>query len=146
MINTQNLKGVVEMPVLCDFVQIKGDGTIRIGDPPGVAVWEATFNTGGRNRSHPALLIFNVKGLTHTKDNVAVRVNDKSVGKIYRYGGGGDTAGYWFTQMIEVSGSTLNDGDNEIEIRAVGHPGSSAGNLYDDFWLKNVYCFFHQSA
>lgn len=132
------------MPFVSDFVMIKGDEPIRIGD--GRDLWEAPFNTGGRSADHHAFLIFNVKGLTHTNLDVRVRVNGIEVGKIYHYGGRSETAEYWFTQMIAMQGQTLNDGDNEIEIRAVSWPGATADNLYDDFYLKDVFCFFHQFA
>jgi hypothetical protein len=45
-----------------------------------------------------------------------------------------------------VDGSTLHNGDNELQINAVGWPGASASNLFDDFQLKDVVCFFHQAA
>jgi hypothetical protein len=48
--------------------------------------------------------------------------------------------------MIAMNGSELNDGNNELQIVAVGWPGATSGNLFDDFELKDVVCFFHQSA
>jgi hypothetical protein len=78
------------MPVLSDFTLIRGDSPVSIGD--GFPVWETTFNTGGRESGSPAFLIFNVKGLTHTDVDVAVRVHNVVVGHIRRYPGGDDTA------------------------------------------------------
>jgi hypothetical protein len=136
------------MPVVSDFIEIVGDSPVFIGD--ALPVWEAQFNTGGRYSSGTAFLIFNVRGLTHTTTDVEVKINDKSIGHIYRYGGLSDadrveTAKHWYTQMISLAG-TLNDGNNEIQIVAVKYPGTTASNTFDDFALKNVYCFFHQSA
>ena len=137
------------MPVVCDFTQIVGDTPVTIGDAQ--PVWEATFNSGGRYAAGTAFLIFNVRGLTFTTVNVNVKVNNQVVGQIFRYGGLNnaektDNANYWYTQMIAISGSTLKDGNNEIQIEAVGFPGSTNANKFDDFQLKDVICFFHQSA
>jgi hypothetical protein len=132
------------MPVVSDFTLIQGDTIVTIGD--SLPVWETTFGTGGRVSSEPALLIFNVRGLTATDVNVIVKINNVEVGQIRRYGGDGDIVNNWYTQMIAVGGSQLNDGNNELQIQAVGWPGSTPGNLFDDFMLKDVVCFFHQSA
>jgi len=140
------------MPVVCDFIQIVGDAPVTIGD--ALPVWEANFNTGGRKAGtdigSTAFLIFNVRGLTHTNLDVNVKINNVVVGKIYRYGGLNeaertDTAQYWYTQMVALTGSQLKDGNNEIQIEAVTFPGGGKNN-FDDFQLKNVICFFHQSA
>lgn len=132
------------MTVLSDFTLIRGDSPVTIGD--GMPLWEATFGTGGRVASETALLIFNVRGLTVTNVNVVVKVNNVEVGQIRRYGGDGDIANNWYTQMIALNGSQLNDGFNEIQVAAVGWPGATSGNLFDDFELKDVVCFFHQEA
>ncbi len=132
------------MPVVSDFTLIRGDSPVQIGD--GLPIWEETFNTGGRESGSPALLIFNVRGLTSTNVNVVVKVNNVEVGQIRRYGGDGDIANNWYTQMIAMNGNQLNNGDNEIQIEAVGWPGATPGNLFDDFELKDVVCFFHQDA
>ncbi len=137
------------MPVLCDFTQIVGDSPVTIGD--SLPVWEQSFGTGGRWSDETALLIFNIRGLTHATTSVNVKVNNQVVGQIHPYGGLNDaqrtdTAKYWYTQMIAVSGSTLHDGNNEIQIEAVGFPGATNTNKFDDFELKDVICFFHQAA
>ena len=137
------------MPVVCDFAQIVGDSPVTIGDPR--PVWEAEFSTGGRRSNAAAFLLFNVRGLTYTDTDVNVKLNNRVVGKIYRYGGlsGSDKtemARHRYTQMIHFNGSDLNNGNNEIQIEAVGFPGSSNANMYDDFQIKNLVCFFHQAA
>ena len=132
------------MPVLSDFTLIRGDDEVTIGD--GLSVWETTFHTGGRESGAPAFLIFNVRGLTHTNVDVEVRVNNAVVGHIRRYPGEESTSSYWFTQMIAMNGSTLNDGNNELQINAVSFPGATNNNVFDDFQLKDVVCFFHQAA
>jgi hypothetical protein len=146
------------MPVLSDFVLVVGDDPVTIGD--GNPTWEATFHTGGRRRDHPALLVFNVRHLTHTKRDVPVRINEMEVGRIHNYYPGGPGVGetnvsdpakhrqqdHYYTQMIAMNGERLNDGTNEIEIDAVDFPGNSGSNKYDDFNVKDLVCFFHQSA
>ena len=132
------------MPVVSDFTVIQGDDRITIGD--GNTLWEATFSTSARVESEPAILIFNVRGLTDTNVDVVVKVNNAQVGTIRRYNGGSDNAGNWYTQMIRVEGATLNSGNNELQIEAVGWPGATAGNMFDDFDLKDVVCFFHQDV
>ena len=132
------------MPVVSDFTLIRGDSAVTIGD--GATLWGATFGTGGRVASEPAMLIFNVRGLTETTANVIVKINNVEVGQIRHYDGSADSPNNWFTQMIAVGGQELIDGNNELQIQAVGWPGVTAGNLFDDFQLKDVVLFFHQSA
>ena len=138
------------MPVLCDFTTILGvddDGDeveVTIGDAN--TEMERMFNTGGRESGSPAFLILNVRGLTHANEDVPVRINGVVVGSIRRYPGEETTQDYWFTQMIPLKGSALHDGNNTLEIRAVSWTGATNGNLFDDFTLKSVVCFFHQSA
>ena len=91
------------MPVVADFTLIQGDSVVTIGD--ALPVWEKTFNTGGRESGSPAILIFNVRGLTLTTVNVVVKVNNVEVGQIRRYGGDGDITNNWYTQMIAMNGS-----------------------------------------
>lgn len=134
------------MAVVSDFVMIEGDAPVVIGDT-GFNPYEKNFNTGGREANQPAFLIFNIKGLTHTDQDVDVMVNSQVIGQIYRYGGGGgESRDRWYTQMIAMNGSVLNDGYNELQINVVSWPGAGPGNLYDDFELKDIMCFFHQRA
>ncbi len=123
------------MPVVCDFVEIVGDVPQNIT----VQVWEENFNTGGRepgSSTRPdrgALLLFNVRGITNS--NARVRINNVEVGQISPYPNSNNS--YWYTQMIALTGSQLNNGDNEVEIQAT---------TGDPFQIKNMVCFFHQDA
>ena len=130
------------MPVVCDLQVIQGDAVRRIGD--GAALWQKNFKTGGRHSGGDAILMLMVAGLTATKSDVDVRINHKSVGKIEHYKGADGR--HWFSQIINIGGGILNNGDNEIEIRAVSWPGASASNLFDDFYIKDVVCIFQQAA
>jgi hypothetical protein len=134
--------GLAEAAVVGDFTIIRGDDPKRIGD--GAAVWEVNFNTGGRRAASPAYLILNVKGLNVAVVPVEVRVNNLVVG--YIYPSPGASAETWQTQMIALQGDTLNDGDNELELRAVSYPGAIPADLYDDYYVKLVICHFHQSV
>ena len=134
------------MAELCNFTVIQGDQPALIGE--GHEEFDRPFNTGGRRpyADKGAFLMLSVQGLTHTDRDVDVQVNGVSVGKICHYGGQNETAGYWFTQTIHFGSNILNDGDNRIEIRAVTWPGATPTNRFDDFWLKDVICFFKQNS
>ena len=137
------------MAVVSAFTIIVDDAPVTIGD--GLKKWKQTFNIGGHNTNYPALLILNVRGLTYATTSVPVKINDVDVGYIHPYGGltdaaKNDVAKYWYTQMIAVSGSQLNNGNNTIEIEAVGYPGFTDTDEYDDFSLKDMVCFFHKTV
>lgn len=132
------------MPVLCDFTQIVGNTPVNIGD--GLPVWEKQFLTGGRRPDETALLIFNVRGLTYANVDVDVKINNQKIGQIALYGGKNQGENSWYTQMIAMAGSTLNNGGNEIQIEAVGYEGATNNDKFDNFELKDVICFFHQAA
>ena len=139
------------MPVLADFELLVGNTPVTIGDPPFGKRWEKTFSTVGRHVGSYALLIFNVRGLTYTNEDVPVIINKKTVGMIFRYGGL-DTAArtengnYWYTQLITLHGNEINDGSNTIAIEAANWSGAAAGRLYDDFELKDMFCFYQKAA
>ena len=91
---------------------------------------ELTFNTGGRDAGHDALLVFAVKGLNST---VQVKVNNTVVGSLTPC----PTQAHWITQMVYMVGSQINNGNNELQLEAVNN---------DSFQIKDVTCFFGQSA
>lgn len=132
------------MPVVCDIQFVHGVGTgVKIGDDGNHPIWEIQFNTGGRYKNGQAVLIFMVRGLTGN-NNADVLVNNQFVGRIANYPGASPS--HWYMQMINITGGPLKDGNNELQINAVPatHPGE--GNVYDDFEVKNVICFFQQEA
>lgn len=118
--------------VVCDFIQIVGDGPVTIG----ANVTELPFSTGGRvsgnDVASTALLLFNLKGLTTA--TIPVKVNNVVVGNIYPYAGA--NANHWYTQMVALTGTQLVNGTNEIQLESNS----------DSFQIKNMVCFFHQSA
>jgi hypothetical protein len=71
------------MAVVADLVQIVGDNPVTIGDAD--RVWEATFNTEGRESGSTGFLIFNLRDLTHTNLDVVVSLNGQEVGHIRHY-------------------------------------------------------------
>lgn len=131
------------MPVVCDIKVIQGDAARRIGDG-GVTLWEKTFNTGGRHAGGEAVLMLMVKGLTSANTDVDVLINNTKVGVIEHYNGADSS--HWFTQIINIGGGILNNGNNELQIQAVSFPGAGPGNLFDDFFVKDVVCTFQQAA
>ena len=98
--------------------------------------------------------VLSVRGLTDAVVSVPVKINDREVGRIQRYslpGGRANPASeaHWYTQMIAFDASVLSARaglTNKLEVEAVTFPGSAAGNLLDDFMLKDVVCFFHQDV
>ncbi|MBD2441010.1 polysaccharide lyase family protein [Nostoc sp. FACHB-110] len=122
---------------------------ITIGDDR--LVWERRFNTPSRKSNRTAFLIFNIRGLTDTESEVKVKINNETIGTITPYPGLSEASKqqikkHWYTQMIGIPGKVLKDGENEIQIEAVGFPGANNSNKFDDFVIKNVICFFHQNA
>jgi hypothetical protein len=130
------------MPVVCDFNVIQGDAVRRIGD--GATLWEQNFNTGGRHPGGNAILMLMVKGLTVTDSDVEVLINNTPVGIIEHYNGADNR--HWFTQVINIGPNILNDGNNELQIQAVSYDEAVPGDLYDDFFVKDVVCIFQQAA
>lgn len=130
------------MPVQCNFIVIQGDENKVLGDR-GDAKWEKTFNTAGRRSGGEAILMLMVKGLTATRDAL-VKINNVRVGQIFHciY----ENRDYWFTQIIDIGPDILKDGDNQLQIVAASLPHPKPGELYDDFYIRDVICFFHQSG
>lgn len=117
------------MAILCDFIQIVGDAGQAIPQTAaGAEVPLPDFNTGGRNAGSTALLVYSAMNLA---GSARVFINNNNVGTITA------TSGTVFsTQLIAVSGSQINNGNNEIVLR----------NVTDPFTIKDLICFFHQSA
>lgn len=131
------------MPVVADFEVIHGVSSgVLIGDSGIKPIFEQSFNTGGRRSTGHAYLIFMVSGLTGTGPGARVEVNEHFVGHIERHTGG--DLSHWYTQMINISGSVLNDGNNELEVHAAVNETNN--DQFDDFRLKNIFCHFQQSA
>lgn len=132
---------------ISNFMILRGDQSVRIGD--GNPVWERSFDI--RSFEMPgsifsAFLTYMVKGLTVATSNPEIKINNESVGRIQRMQGA--DRNHWYTQTVTISTSAissvqLHQGDNEIEIRAVSWPGATAGDLYDDFFLRNVILHFN---
>jgi hypothetical protein len=134
-----------------DFVNIRGNSSIRIGD--GRQVWEQSFripqhpHSTGYQLQH-SHLTYMIKGLTLADANPDVRVNNQVVGQIQRSPGA--DRNHWFTQTVTIArGNTypvpLQQGDNELEIRAVSWPSANRSDLFDDFFLRNIiltYTYF----
>lgn len=131
------------MPRVCDVEVVHGvQNGVLIGDSGIKPIWEITFHTGGRKSTGHAFLMFMVRGLTGEGPGARVEVNEQFVGHILR-SPGADTR-HWFTQTINLSGAVLRDGANELEVHAAAN--TSGNDQFDDFRLKNVFCFFQQDA
>ena len=131
------------MPVVSDIEVIHGVSSgVLIGDSGIKPIWEIDFNTGGRRSTGHAFLMFMVRGLTGEGPGARVEVNEQFVGNIERHTGASPS--HWFMQTINISGAVLNDGNNELEVHAAVN--TSGNDQFDDFRLKNVFCYFQQSA
>ncbi len=131
------------MPVVSDFTTILGDSNVKIGDNSNESGWTQSFNTGGRHSPGTAMITFMIKGMTVTTSNATVFVNDKNVGTLFNNRGG--NANHWQTQTVSLNGSSLNNGNNVIRVTPVTNQTSSTDD-FDDYFLRNVICHFHQSA
>ncbi len=131
------------MPVVSDFIRIVGDEDIRVGDSAQPV--NLPFNTGGRHAPATAYIIMMVKGMTVTSNNAAVYLNDhpQPVGWIFNNHGGG--VNEWQTQIVHFNGSDLNNGDNVLELRGVTYTGGGSDH-FDDYYVRNVICHFHQDV
>jgi hypothetical protein len=130
------------MTVLGDFQTIIGDErqSVPVAGSGAEVPLGQNFNTGGRiagtlesgpeQGGRSAFLIYSVRFMVGTAQ-VFVNDSDQSVGTITPSSG---TA--WFTQLIAMAGSRLNDGNNRITLR----------NVTDAFEIKDLICFFHQSS
>jgi len=116
------------MTVLCDFNQIIGDTPKTVAPTSGSAeVPLPDFNSGGRESGATSLIMCSVRNLG---GSASVRVNGNDVGSLTATPGT-----TWITQLVALNGSNLNNGNNEIVLR----------NVTDEFQIKDVMCFFHQS-
>ena len=143
------------MALVCNFTQILGNNAVTIGD--NNQTWQASFDTTGRVSGSPGFIILNVAHLTHSLADVPVKINGSQIGVIHTYRPGGSDinttdvdqvekwrqANHWYTQMIAIAGSQINNGSNTIQIQAVTLPEAGSTNQWDNFVIKDVFCFFH---
>ncbi len=130
------------MAILGDFVTLWGDSPVRIGDGHTSHFWD--FYTHGRRDKDDAILMLMVQGLTTSTNNPVVRLNDIVVGSISDYQGANKN--HWFTQIINLApGELYKDKKNRLLIEGVTFPGGGDNN-YDDFHIKSLVVFFHQSS
>ena len=127
------------MPVLSDFTTILGDSTVEIGDGSNRNGWTANFDTGGRTGG-TAFITFMMKGLTKAQGNAQVFVNDTPVGYLFHSNGG--NANHWSMQTVSLKGGTLKDGGNVLRVESV--QATTSG--YDNYFLRDIICHFHQEA
>ncbi len=151
------------MPVLCDFTVITGasgalDEEFRIGIGHDPDVEERSlrlaFNTGGRESSGGAILMFSVKGLTRTHAAPEVRINDHLIGVINDYTPSTepefpDNSNHWYNVVITFDAAILSRGGglaNTLEITSVSTLRSEREGHREDFTVRNIVCFFKQRA
>jgi hypothetical protein len=121
------------MALLSDWIQLVGNTSITIPAVSGsqgvpVPLNGNSFSAAGREATQTALLMFSVRDLI---GSAKVFINDSEVGTITS-----TAPGFWSTQLISVPGSQLKESLNHLFLRSVT----------DQFSLKNLMCFFHQSS
>lgn len=129
------------MPRVSDYITIVGSNeTVHLGDQ-GLEVWEDTFNTGGRDSGDDAHILVEFYGLAERQ--AEVEINNTQSGILFPYPG--DRASdARRTQILSFPAGRLNDGRNEIQINAAER--TQGGDTYDDFYIENMLCYFHQRA
>lgn len=126
------------MTVLADFHTIIGDNAQRIPFSPADIDRHhqlgVDFDTGGRISSDgevggsAAFLIYTVGSLSFGGAQVFVN-GQGPVGVI-------QPSSAWSTQVIAMAGSRLASGMNQITVTRVT----------EEFWIKDLICFYHQSS
>ncbi|ABW32109.1 hypothetical protein [Acaryochloris marina] len=133
------------MPILSDFTTIVGNQRILIGDNSNSSGFTSNFRTAERRSDRNAFISFMVRGMTQTDENAEVFVNDIRIGSLENNNGG--NINLWHTQSITLSGDRLNDGENTLRVDTVPiAPGTQGVGNFDDFFITNVICHFHQDS
>lgn len=144
------------MTVLADYQFIES-GPVIIGDPPAENPFRRDFNTGGRLGGYTAFLTLMVSGLNLGK-GARVLINDREVGTIFPVSltvtvpnlpvAVNDTS--WRTQTISFKSDILSSGDdadaNQLTIDAVPRANPQPNDLFENFVISNVLCFFRQDS
>jgi len=118
------------MPIVSDFTTVIDNTEKLIPQTER----DFSFHTGGRDSRGSAFIIFNIRNL---RTNLPVKINGRVIGDLTGYQNASDFQRAWFTQIITFQGSILRNGNNELELEGAGG---------DNFFVKNVQCFFHQGA
>ncbi|NUT49991.1 MAG: hypothetical protein HOV94_22170 [Saccharothrix sp.] len=143
------------MTVLADY-EVVFDGEHHLGDGAS-ANFVSSFSAGGALPNYKGLLVLMVGGL-----NVApllelpkVLLNGTEIGKLAPvYLGWNSDQGLaqqsWYTQHIIFSTNLLKTqqvNENKLTITAakLSQPPPNAG-VYDDFWVRDIVCFFRQAS
>jgi len=159
---------LAEEMVLSDFVIIRHNQLVRIGDDPtkpddpkdsfGNTILpqpelKQKFLAEFRWPMGGAVLTLNVSQLTASQANVPIFINGKPIGEICRYFGAETRQQraweYWYSQTICFRADVLNEsGDNEIVIpRSPIDPKKAEpafDDEYDDFFIKDVVLWYKQ--
>ncbi|HEY0604374.1 MAG TPA: hypothetical protein VGD58_15745 [Herpetosiphonaceae bacterium] len=129
------------MPVVSDFVVIRGDNNLQIGDDQ--LGHTLAFNTEGRHTNGEAYLVLMVRALTQAVTNAEVTLNGERIGQIFHHNEA--PLGHWFTQIINIGAGRLNDGDNNLRLGVVPNAQDGGGN-FDDYLVRNIVCHFKRNV
>ena len=140
------------MAIVCDYTDILfyisgGNRIINIGDFSDTGRYGAGigFATGGRHTGHSAVLYCVYRRLT--AGSVDVRINGSNIGSLSPLPRTDDLDNYWATAIFTFPGDVLRgEGFNSIVIDAIPLADPSSGDLFDDFQIKELVCFFKQET
>jgi len=143
------------MTVLSDFAAIQfspDDGTFerpyRVGDNPGNDTpngpLQIPFNTGGMHHS-PALLTLMVRGITVTDGaRVAIRTTNGEIdiGRLLPVRA--EDVDVWRHEQFIIPTNVLSGSNSMANTLVIGRAGPQGSR--DDFEVRDIVCFFHQST
>ena len=130
------------MTVVSDFTVIQS-GVATVGDP-NANVLQRHFRTTNNNDNQIALVTMMVSGLA--AGSAPVRLNGHEIGEIAPHDAGSKG---WFAEQFAVPKGILKPGQanpNELQINLVPAANPSPGNVFDDFQVRDIVCFFHQDV
>ena len=136
------------MPTVQDFIVIS-ERPVRVGDTapgPDREEREITFSVSDIDTSQPAILHFEVRGLTVANEDPDVEINNREIGKINRYfmqnKGKDGESNFWFHQSMVVPRNAVSRGRNTLEIKAPSWKHANTKDRFDDFDIRNIVLFY----
>jgi hypothetical protein len=148
------------MPVLSDFIVLNKpgagglagqDGTFEhpyvIGDNLDKR-FTHTFNTGGRHHA-TALLSLMVRGLSRGSARVAISSSQNGEVNIGRIQASSPAnREFWRHEQFIIERGILSPDDSEANTLIIGRveDNQAGGGTFEEFEVRDIVCFFHQST
>jgi hypothetical protein len=141
----ENVSGLLdELWSSSDLVVIVGDQDRTIGNGHPCLAARFRIEVTGAGVEGPkiagAVLTLMVRGLTAAGQQPVVKINHRPVGVLPPYPGADRR--HWFSEAIGVGAGVLQEGENEIEIRAAGLPDPPPGDVPAGFQIRDLICHY----